>query len=109
MLKMKSKEHTFVVPCTEDTTIRVYDNGGKTFDRYTAVFSGKVWDEQFKRTPDKVKAKFKMMLGFSSNPTHPQGYSQWSEGQEGRHLGRPVKFEDLPEPLQHHVLLRAKE
>ena len=109
MLKMKSEEHTFVVPCMEDTTIRIYDDLGATFDRYTAVLSGKLWDEQFARTPDKVRAGYKMMLGFSSNPSHPQGFSQWSEGQEGRHLGRPAKFEDLPEPLQHHVLLRIKE
>jgi hypothetical protein len=81
-------------------TVKIYDAGDKIGDRYTAVFSGGEWDKS-------AKPGFKNMLGFSSNPEHPQGISQWSEGQDGKHLGKLIKFSDLPSELRSHVIRRA--
>jgi hypothetical protein len=43
------------------------------------------------------------MIGMSEDPTHPQGFSQFTEGQEGEHLGKPIAFETLPENIQKHI------
>jgi hypothetical protein len=80
--------------------VRVYDNGGETADRYTVVPQGPDYRE---RNGDQ------MMLGLSSNPTSPQGVSQWSSGQEGPHLGKKIPFNKLPPEIQKHVLRRLSE
>lgn len=79
--------------------ITVYDNGGKTFDRYTIVLHGKEWAERGGLTT---------MLGLSHNPTHPQGFSQWTSGTPGRHLGRKITFSRLPKNIQSHVRARLE-
>lgn len=81
--------------------IGVYDNGGETFDRYTIVL------DSFQ---NETLEKFKMYecLGLSSNPGDPQGFSQWTTCQMGRHLGKKLKFEELPENVQKHVLGRIE-
>jgi hypothetical protein len=76
--------------------IRCYDNGGKTFDRYTVVFTrGK-----------------RVYLGMSAHPSHPQGFGQhgeWSKGESSidwptyGHLGKKIAFEQLPEECQKCV------
>ena len=68
--------------------IRVYDNGGKTFDRYTVAYM------------DETNGVFVQMLGMSENPFHPQGFGQHCEGTPGRHLGRRISFNELPEDCQ---------
>jgi len=93
--------------------IRVYDNGGKTFDRYTVIYShaqsfgNKGW------TP---------YIGMSANPFHPQGFGQHGEYRNGEFvegmkagqwppkigrkgwLGKRIKFEDLPTDCQRLVM-----
>ena len=71
----------------------IYDNGGKTFDRYTVVF-----DEPANRTGTLLTC-----LGLSHNPEHPQGFSQFCSGQDGDRLGRKIPFEDLPKNIQTHI------
>ena len=76
--------------------IRCYDNGGATFDRYTVVFTrGK-----------------RCYLGMSENPFHPQGFGQHGEWRKGEnsidypiysHLGKKIKFVDLPKDCQKAV------
>lgn len=77
--------------------IRCYDNGGETFDRYTVVFTrGK-----------------RCYLGMSQHPAHPQGYGMHGEWPKGEapidrlggysHLGKKIKFSDLPEDCQKAV------
>jgi hypothetical protein len=39
----------------------------------------------------------------SSIPFHPQGFGQYSTCQLGRHLGKRIDFEDLPEDCQKLV------
>lgn len=89
--------------------VRIYDNGGATFDRYTAVFTGRYR----KSTRDDF-----FVRGMSADPYHPQGFGI-SEGYPylidarkgwapavGRkcHLGTRIRFEDLPEPCRRSVV-----
>lgn len=78
----------------------IWDNGGKTVDRYTVAFDAAVIE---------ANPGFVGMLSMSSNPTHPQGFSMWTEGAPGRHLGRRLKWKDLPLNIQAHVVARMKE
>ena len=57
---------------------KIYDNGGRTIDRYTVIFNdGSAW-------------------GASENPGHPQGFGQFTEAIPGQHLGDVITFGDLP-------------
>ncbi len=68
--------------------IRVYDNGGKTVDRYTLVI-------QNPDLPGSVD-----MYGFNEQPFHPQGFGQYAGDYvkmgSYAHLGKPVSIESLP-------------
>ncbi len=78
---------------------RIVDNGGATADRYTVLFS----DGD--------------ALGLSSYPSHPQGFSQWTESahpsvlQEWVDEGEAVDmgWYDLPEQIQKHIIARCNE
>jgi len=78
--------------------IAVYDNGGKTVDRFTVYFN-----EDYNR-----QGTMKECLAMSEYPTHPMGFSQFSGGQLGRHNGKRIKFSDLPQHIQDHVNSRIK-
>ena len=81
----------------EDALITVYDSGpDEGADRYTVVMHGEDWEAS-------ANPGFLPMLGFSGFPEHPQGFSQWTEGQEGPHLGKRIKFSDLSPDLQQHL------
>lgn len=73
---------------------KIYDNGGKTIDRYTIVtqpsYSNDLWE----------------CLGVDS--VGGTGFSQWGECKLGRHLGKEIKFNELPKETQDHVLERLK-
>ena len=60
----------------------IYDNGGRTFDRYTVVYN-----EHF--TWDKTDGLF-VCLGMSGNPFHPQGFAQHSSAMVGPHLRKQI-------------------
>ena len=79
---------------TEYKIIAVYDNGGKTFDRYTVYFS------------HEHSRGMKECLGLSDNPNHPQGFSQFCGGRLGRHNGKKIPFGTLPQTTQNHVQMR---
>ena len=87
--------------------IRCYDNEGATFDRYTVAFTKKRLGGVF------------VYVGMSEDPFHPQGYGQHGESYTvidtnkhgyapaiGRknHLGRRIRFEDLPEDCRNLVV-----
>jgi hypothetical protein len=74
--------------------VKIYDNGGKSFDRFTAVYL-----DQPERQPKTFAAR-----GMSSNPFHPQGFGQWTYAMIGRHLGKRIDFHSLPEDCQKLVL-----
>jgi len=80
---------------SELPNIDVYDNGGESMDQYTIVLLDEpVGNGNF------------AALGLSTNPNSPQGFSQMGEASNGSHLGKKIKFEDLPEVVQKHATER---
>jgi len=73
---------------------KIYDNGGKTWDRYTIL------------TEPYHFGKSCEALGLSDNPESPQGFSQWGDAYEGDHLGKEIRLEKLPKNIQNHILQR---
>lgn len=72
----------------------IYDNGGKTWDRYSVYYSDrKAWGED--------RPKMWPMVGMSLNPF--QGFGQHGSGMLGRHNGKRIAFEDLPKECQKLV------
>lgn len=69
--------------------IKCYDNGGKTFDRYTVIYLSQP------TTNGRYAA-----VGMSKNPFHPQGFGQHTEAIPGSHLGKVIPFESLPQDCQ---------
>ena len=72
--------------------IRVYDNGGKTLDRYTVIY-----------IDQKENSALYAAVGMSQNPYHPQGFGQHCTATPGRHLGLRILFSDLPDACKHLV------
>jgi hypothetical protein len=74
--------------------LRIYDNGGETFDRYTIVFTRKRFNGEF------------VIIGASGEPCHPQGFYQHCNAEQlpdrpvYSHLGKPIEFIDLPHDLK---------
>ncbi len=78
--------------------IRIYDNGGKTADRYTVVYM------------DEPEGKgLYGARGMSEHPTHPQGIGMYCSAMPGKHLGNRIAFEDLPSDCQKVVLQDLKD
>ena len=75
--------------------IRIYDNGGRSIDRYTLV------------VPSVNEPGELDMYGFNDNPYHPQGFGQYAGSYDVMpsysHLGRLVSYEDLPAQAQKFV------
>lgn len=81
----------------EVAVLAITDNGGKTHDRYTAVF----------RDGD--------ILGFSDSPGHPLGFSQWC-GENGSAAdveewiaNGETLVTDPPEWMRRHLMARMNE
>jgi hypothetical protein len=70
---------------------RIYDNGGTTADRYTVCLEVSRWEGH---------TAFYDCLGCSEGGRH---YSEFSEAQEGRHLGKRVKLASLSPETQAHI------
>lgn len=83
--------------------VRCYDNGGRSADRYTVVYTG--------RYHHLINGSY-LYLGMSERPFHPQGVGMHGEadnyidnrgwGQRGgsSHLGKPISFDALPPDCQ---------
>jgi hypothetical protein len=69
--------------------VRIYDNGGKTADRYTAVYIAQPLGRGLYDS-----------VGMCENPFHPQGIGQHSSAMPGGHLGKRIDFEALPADCQ---------
>ena len=79
-------------------SIRIYDNGGKSFDRYTAVFMNQ---------PERDGCF--AALGMSEEPFHPQGYGMHVSAMPGRHLGRRIRLADLPADCRRFITNEHEE
>lgn len=74
-------------------------------DLYTIVLDSKVYQDYYN------------MLALGENVTSPQGFSQFTGGTYyaspvkdiNKHLGIPIKWEDLPEGHRKHIVERLKE
>jgi hypothetical protein len=69
--------------------IRVYDNGGKTLDRYTVYY---IWGEDRHHASN---GKMYSCVGMSCDPF--EGIGQHTMGMLGKHNGKIINFHDLPE------------
>lgn len=95
--------------------VRVYDNGGKTVDRFSVLFEDMDVYDGISTTPTKPRPYGpRQGLYLSENPSHPQGVSIWDEirppqtyGTGSRH--RRIPFTSLPKNVQEHVIRRATE
>jgi len=72
----------------------IYDNGGETLDRYTVVLNSHDMNSD---------PQFNDALGLSDNPTHPQGFSQFTSAMDGDHLGKRIRFDQLPMNIRQHI------
>ena len=79
--------------------IRCYDNGGKTVDRYTVVYMDQ---------PENKHNTF-ACVGMNAHPFSPQGFGQHCTATPGRHLGKRIKFKELPTDCQKLVLQDIEE
>ena len=75
--------------------VTIYDNGGKTMDRYTVILGNQVF-------------------GMSENPTSAQGFNQWAgqagtDVKVGAHLGKVVKITSVPKEVQKAIKERMKQ
>jgi len=83
--------------------LSVYDNGGKTCDRYTVLIGGSLHDERLNQTRSIA------YLALSENPSHPQGFSQWGEmpSHNRKACGKHIAWNSLPENIRAHVIARC--
>lgn len=72
------------------TMLRIFDNGGKTLDQYTILPSR--FDKKYRDNNRLING-----IGSSTNPYHPQGFGMWITAEAGRHLGKRISLNDLPE------------
>jgi hypothetical protein len=72
--------------------VKCYDDGPEVFDRYTVVFTN------HKEQPNVYEC-----LCMSSSPFWPQGFCQHTVCIVGPHLGKRIRFADLPPDCQTAV------
>ena len=80
--------------------LSIWDNGGKTVDRYTIMLDPKAgWSKGDH-----------LGLGNVNQSGTSAGFSQFGNGaQEGSHLGKKLKWNDLPPGVQKHIVGRLSE
>lgn len=77
---------------------RIFDNGGATADRYTVAFKG------YRVERDGMVYPY---LACNENPFSPLGFGQHGESRDfltGKHLGKRVAFDLLPDQVQKFIL-----
>ena len=92
-------------------SIRVYDDSGpdSTADRYTVVFMNRAEWGFTREYIRQTGRDFYPCLGMSAAPFYPQGVGQHSACKLGRHLGKRIKFAELPEDCQKAALQDLSE
>ena len=96
---LKSRRAKFI-PQGIPRFIRVYDNGGKTFDRYQIVFTGRYRHLTRGQT---------VCVGSSEHPFHPQGFGSFGllnfipDYPTYGHLGKKIQFKNLPPDVKRMV------
>lgn len=95
--------------------VRCYDNGGRSADRYTVVFTGR-----YHHLMGGCYGTY-LYVAMSEAPFHPQGVGMFGEadnyidnrgyGQTGgySHLGKAITFDGLPPDCQKLVMRNCFE
>jgi hypothetical protein len=78
---------------TKENVKGIYNNGGKSIDRYTVVFNEK-----------SVEGEGNVGLRLSDNPLSPQGISEWCNVTSEDKLGKGIEWEDLPEDVREQII-----
>ena len=74
---------------------KIFDNGGKTWDRYTLL------------TEPWHFGKSCNAFGLSDNCDSPQGFNQYcGDVYQGAKLGKEIKIDDLPENVKNCIINR---
>ena len=80
----------------------VFDNKGKTIDRYTVLFGGSLLE------PTLLEKRLVLCLDMSDAPNSQ--YSQWGEWPAShRPSHQRIRWNDLPQHIRGHVTARATE
>ena len=74
-------------------TLRIYDNRGRTADRFTLIPPR--WATDYRAASGLWDC-----FGASARPFHPQGFGQICNAVPGPHLGARVRWADLPADVQ---------
>jgi len=82
---------------SDGTRVNVYHDDTGSGDPWTVVPHSMEWDQQ-------ARGDIRSMLGMSETAA---GISEWSEGQEGRHLGRSVPWDAVPPEIKRHIEQRV--
>ncbi len=89
----------------------VFDNKGKTCDRYTVLFGGSLLLGDGTLSGTRIPC-----LHMSEAPTHPQGCSMWGEISAHEAVScryrfghTRIRWMNLPEHIRQHVIARATE
>lgn len=76
------------------TVLRVYDDGGKTIDRYTIIPPR--WAAEYREREPRTWSA----IGASARPFGPQGFGMYVTAVPGPHLGRRIRWDELPTDVQ---------
>ena len=76
--------------------VAIYDNGGKSLDRYSVVLVDEPWNNSGELT----------CLSLSVNAI---GISMFGSCVRGRHLGKRIPFASLTKHVQNHIISRLSE
>lgn len=79
------------------TVLRCYDNGGKTADRFTIIPPR--WARAYANASTSDPLAWEA-LAANSEPFHPQGIGMHVTAHPGHHLGKRVKWSELPTDVQ---------
>lgn len=82
--------------------VRVYDNGGRSFDRYTAIFA-----EQSSGAAGRPPVMDALGVGETGNV--PNGFCMTVDAVEGPHLGARVQLADIAEPARRAIVAHWRE
>ena len=101
VIKKEERRKENLLPAGSPRYVRIYDNGGKTYDRYTVVFT----------RPEKFGMKGQtIFVGMSHDPFYPQGFCQHGaldkpiDRPSYGHIGKKIGFDALPEDCRKVVI-----
>lgn len=80
--------------------LKIYDNGGKTADRYCVVYMDwPLWENGYLNRRSTYQS-----VSMSEDPYWPQGVCMHGGAVPGPHLGKRIKWDALPDDCKRVVL-----